>query len=94
MNETLPFVTWTITAGNILEILIITASVITLFNRMGSSIDLLRKDVTYIQEGQKALNEAFKQLSIILTKVAVQDTRMTMLERRVDELAHGKGIVS
>lgn len=92
MNE-LPMISWTITVGNIVEIIIISAGVITLFNKMNASILLLRKDVGYIQASQAALNEAFKQLGTILTQVAVQDTRLSMIEKRVDELAHGEGLI-
>lgn len=86
-------ISWTITVGNIVEIILVGAGVITLFNKMNSSILLLRKDVGYIQASQIALNEAFKQLGNILTQVAVQDTRINMIEKRVDELAHGEGLV-
>lgn len=93
MNEIIPAVTWSISAGNIIEVIVVGAGVITLFNKMNASILLLRKDVSYIQASQMALNEAFKQLGTILTQVAVQDTRLSMIEKRVDELAHGEGLI-
>lgn len=93
MNEVLPMINWSISAGNIIEILGMGALLITMFNKQNASILLLRKDVNYIQDSQKALGEAFKQLGTILTQVAVQDTRLSMIEKRVDELAHGEGLI-
>lgn len=51
-------------------------------------------DIGYIKENQKALQEGFNQLNTILTRVAVQDTRLNMIEKKLDELAHGKGIIN
>lgn len=93
MNEVLPMVNWSISFGNIIEILSLGVIVITMFNKQNASISLLRKDINYIQDSQKALNEAFKQLGNILTQVAVQDTRLSMIERRVEEIAHGEGLI-
>lgn len=95
MTETLPsLINWQFSIGNILEILMIGAGLITLVNKLQSQITLLRKDLSYIQKSQEALSEAFKQLGTILTQVAVQDTRLSMIEKRVDELAHGEGLIS
>lgn len=86
-------INWQISFGNIIELVGMGALVITMFNKQNASIALVRKDVGYIQESQKALNEAFKQLGTILTQVAVQDTRLSMIEKRVDEIAHGEGLI-
>lgn len=69
------------------------AGLITLVNKLQGQITLLRKDLSYIQKSQESLGEAFKQLGTILTQVAVQDTRLSMIEKRVDELAHGEGLI-
>lgn len=53
----------------------------------------IKGDVEHIKENQKALAEAFTQLGNILTKVAVQDVRLQMIEKKLDELAHGQGFV-
>lgn len=57
-------------------------------------IKALAIDIGYIKENQKALQEGFNQLNNILTRVAVQDTRLNMIEKKLDELAHGKGIIN
>lgn len=58
-----------------------------------SQISTLRMDIDHIKENQRDLSESFKQLGSILTKVAVQDTRLNMIEKKLDELSHGQGFV-
>lgn len=60
---------------------------------MRGDINLVKRDIKYLQETQKALTEAFTQLGKILTAVAVQNSRMNMFEKRLDELSHGDGYV-
>lgn len=84
---------WTVSVGNILTILAVIGSVITLVYSMKNDISILKRDIDYLQDSHKALTEAFNQLGKILTQVAVQDQRLNMLEKRVDEIAHGKGFV-
>jgi hypothetical protein len=64
-----------------------------MFYAMRGQIKALSHDVRVIEKGQANLNEAFKQLGAILTQVAVQDTRIALLEKIVDELRHGNGFV-
>jgi DNA repair ATPase RecN len=85
---------WTISLGNILTILSVIGSVVTLVYSMKNDISILKRDIDYLQDSHKALTEAFNQLGKILTQVAVQDQRLNMLEKRVDELAHGKGLIA
>lgn len=60
---------------------------------MKGDINIVKNDIRYLQDSQKALTEAFSQLGKILTAVAVQDTRINMVEKKIDELAHGKGYI-
>lgn len=85
---------WSISLGNILTILSVIGSVITLVYSMKNDISILKRDIDYLQDSHKALTEAFNQLGRVLTQVAVQDQRINMLEKRVDEIAHGKGFVA
>lgn len=84
---------YTVTIGNILTIFSVIGSVVTLVYSMKNDISILKRDIDYLQDSHRALTEAFNQLGKVLTQVAVQDQRINMLEKRVDELAHGKGIV-
>lgn len=53
----------------------------------------LRSDITQIKESQKLLMESLRQLNTILTQIAVQDARINMLEKDIDELRHHKGFI-
>lgn len=64
-----------------------------LYYGIRSQISSLKNDIDHIKENQRDLSESFKQLGSILTKVAVQDTRLNMIEKKLDELAHNKGFV-
>ena len=87
------FVDPTITAGNLLTIISVVGSVFAFIWTMKSDIGIVKRDIDYLQQSHKALTEAFNQLGKILTQVAVQDQRINMLEKRVEELSHGKGYV-
>lgn len=60
---------------------------------MKNDINLLKNDMTHLQDSQRSLTEAFTQLGRILTAVAVQDTRLALIEKKLDELSHGQGFV-
>lgn len=63
------------------------------FFALRNDIISLKTDINHIKENQKSLAEAFTQLGNILTKVAVQDARLQMIEKKLDELSHGQGFV-
>ena len=89
----MPLIEGTITYGNLLTIFSVVGSVFAFIWSMKGEIGIVKRDIDYLQHSHKALTEAFNQLGKILTQVAVQDQRINMLERRVDELSHGKGYV-
>lgn len=77
----------------IVKIIVITFGAFGFYYALRNDISSLRSDIDHIKENQRALAEAFTQLGSILTKVAVQDTRLNMIEKRVDELSHGQGFI-
>jgi len=83
-----------VSVGNILTILAVVGSVITLVYNMKNDIVIVKNDIFHLQKSQEALAEAFAQLGKILTQVAVQDSRLNMIEKKIDELSHGKGFVA
>jgi hypothetical protein len=89
----MPFIDYTISIGNIGTILIVVGSTMAVLYNMKGDITIVKHDLRYLQESQKALTEAFTQLGRVLTQVAVQDNRINMLEKRLDELSHGHGFV-
>lgn len=90
----MPFIENSISWGNILTIVSVLGSVSAFIWSLKSEVGIIKRDIDYLQASHKALTEAFNQLGKILTQVAVQDQRINMLEKRVDELAHGKGLVN
>ena len=69
----------------ILKIVVITFGAFGFYYALRNDISSVKADVAYIKENQKSLAEAFTQLGKILTQVAVQDMRLNMIEKRIDE---------
>lgn len=84
---------YTITIGSILQTAVYTAAAVAFFYAMRTDINILKHDMRNLQENQKAMTEAFSQLGRILTSIAVQDNRIVMLDKYIDELRHGKGLI-
>lgn len=83
----------TITIGNLLEIVAIIGGGFLVVVRMGGDIRVMKVDMGHLKTTVNALTAAFDRLGTILTQVAVQDVRIVAIERRIDELAHGRGFV-
>lgn len=77
----------------LLKVFLTLAAGLSLYWGIKFQISALRNDIDHIKENQRDLSESFKQLGSILTKVAVQDTRLNMIEKKLDELSHGQGFV-
>ena len=84
---------YTITIGSIIQTLMLAATVFGFLYALRNDLNLVKNDIRHLQESQKALTEAFIQLGKVLTQVAVQDTRINMIEKKIDELSHGDGLV-
>jgi len=88
---------WTLNIGALLstglQVVVMAATVMAVFFGMRSEVRVLRHDVRHIEERLEHLSEAFSQLGTILTQVAVQDTRINMIEKNIDDLRHGRGFV-
>src|SRR5258705_8076562 len=89
----MPIIEYTISVGNILTIVGVVGSTMALLYSMKGDIVVVKHDIHYLQESHRALTEAFTNLGKVLTQVAVQDNRLNMMERRMDELSHGEGFV-
>jgi len=89
----MPLIEYSISIGNILTILGVVGSTMALLYSMKGDIVIVKHDIHYLQESHKALTEAFTSLGKVLTQVAVQDSRINIMERRVDELSHGDGFI-
>lgn len=87
MEQLLPYF------DTILKIAVITGGAFGFYYKIRNDIFSVKTSIEHIKENQKQLQEAFTQLGSILTKVAVQDTRLNMIEKKLDELSHGQGFV-
>lgn len=83
----------TISIGNIAEIVSIIGGGFLVLIRMGGDIRVMKVDMAHMKSTISTLTLAFERVSNTLTQVAVQDARLIGLEKRVDELAHGRGYV-
>ena len=84
---------WVVSLGDVAQVASVITGVMFIFFKMRGDIQLLSYDISNIKDQQKALNESFSQLGKVLTQVSVQDARMMMLEKSIDELRHGRGFV-
>lgn len=88
----------TVSYGTILATLfntiVVFGSVIGFFWKVKSDISYLKFDLRILHETTKLMQQTLDQLNKVLTQVAVQDTRLLMLERTIDEMKHGQGFIS
>lgn len=82
-----------LTLDNIIKATAIVGGVISFLVYVRTELRQLRADVTQIKEHQKMLMDAIHQLNHILTKIAVQEARLNMIEKDIDELRHGQGFI-
>lgn len=82
-----------LTLDNLLRGAAIVGGIIGFITYIRTELTQLRADMTQIKEHQKMLMDAIKQLNTILTQIAVQEARLNMIEKSVDELRHGKGLI-
>lgn len=84
---------YTITVGSLIQSALLITAATAAFYALKGDVNVVKGDVHHIQQNQKAMTEAFTQLGKVLTQVAVQDNRIHMIEKKVDELSHGQGFV-
>lgn len=84
---------YSISIGSLIQSALLISAAVAAFYALKGDVNVLKHDIRHIQENQKAMTEAFTQLGKVLTQVAVQDNRINMIERKIDELSHGKGYV-
>lgn len=84
---------YSISIGSLIQSALLISAAVAAFYALKGDVNVLKHDIRHIQENQKAMTEAFTQLGKVLTQVAVQDNRINIIERKIDELSHGKGYV-
>ena len=83
-----------LTADNILRAIAVIGGVISFIVYLKTELSSLRIDVGLIKDKQQMLMDTMKQLNTVLTQIAVQDARINMIEKDIDEIRHGKGMVT
>jgi K+/H+ antiporter YhaU regulatory subunit KhtT len=84
---------YSITVGSLIQTAVAVAGFMGFFYSIRGDVKVLQHDMKSMQDSLRAMTEAFSQLGRILTQVAVQDTRINMIEKKIDELSHGQGYV-
>ena len=81
---------YTISIGSLIQSSLLLVAALAAYYTLKGDVHVLKRDVRYIEENQRTMAEAFSQLEKILTQVAVQDNRIDMLERRLEDFKHEK----
>lgn len=78
---------------NIVKGAALVGSIVSFLVYIRSELLQLKADMSTIKEHQKMLMESLRQLNTILTQIAVQDARINMLEKDIDDLRHKRGFI-
>lgn len=81
---------YTISIGSLIQSSLLLVAALAAYHTLKGDVHVLKRDVRYIEENQRTMAEAFSQLGKVLTQVAVQDNRIDMLERRLEDFKHEK----
>lgn len=84
---------WTVNLGNLISILTLGTGVLFFMSSIKYKVDYMEESIEDLKKSQKELSNHMLKLSQIITTVAVQDSRLEVLERAVDELRHGSGFI-
>lgn len=82
------------TTLQIVQVIMYLVGVVYFVAMIKADIRVVRHDMAALKSRQDILNDAFMQLTTILTKVAVQDQRIAGIEEDIREIKHGKGFVT
>jgi len=77
---------YSITVGNIIEILVIAGGGIWVLIKLNSSVAVLKTDVGKMQR-------EIAKIGDVLTKLAVTENRLTNIETDIRDLRHGQGFI-
>lgn len=81
------------TVDNVARFLTIGGGIIGFVVFVRNELTQLRADISRIDDKLKIFQDSIKHLSDILTQIAVQNVRLNMIEKDIDELRHRKGFI-
>lgn len=82
-----------ITFGAILQTLVLLGGILAWGMKLNTDISLIKADISNLQSSNKNFSATFSQLGNVLTQIAVQDTRISNIDKRITDLSHGRGFV-
>jgi hypothetical protein len=83
----------TVTAGAVLQTVVLLGAMVRGWVTINNRISTIEVNIRGLERSSEGFAKSFEQLSKVLTQVAVQDNRILNIERRYDELAHGRGFI-
>lgn len=79
-------INWTITVGNLIEILVIVIGGVVAISSFKQSLSTVQTDVVELKDDIKALNK-------VVVQMAVTDQRLLAVEQDIRDLQRGKGFI-
>lgn len=84
---------WSVRLGDILVISAMLVAVTGAYYTLKSDVRVLRHDFNSMKTAVDLMSSAMRSFSDVLTKIAVQETRVDRIEEDVKDLRHGRGFV-
>lgn len=85
---------WTISVGNLLTAGLVIGGWFYAFFQLKGDVRVVRHDMSTIKQRQEGFNESLSQLTAILTKLAVQEERLSGMQEDIRDLRKGKGWIT
>lgn len=84
---------YSVSVGNLITIVCMAGTAVVFFERMKGDILTLKKDFDSITANVSALAGSVKGFSTVLTTIALQGSRLETMDKAIDELRHGEGLI-
>ena len=85
---------WTISVGSLLQVVAFLVTGVGAFFALRSDIKVLTNDVKNLQQEQIELAKTMREITTVMTTMAVQQVRLDRAEKTIDEMRHGQGFVN
>jgi hypothetical protein len=84
---------WTINFGNVVTTATIFFSGVWFVIKLSYDMKLMSMEIKTMESAQTLLNQSIDRVSTGIGHVAIQDNRIYMLEKTLDEIRHGQGFI-
>jgi hypothetical protein len=79
-----------ITLGELLDLLALIAGGVGLIFGLGRKTQLIEQSVTDVRADVGDMKADIRKLNDVVTQIAVQSSRMDMIDKRMDDIVHGR----